>query len=300
VLGDVVGPAADGLRLRPPARAALEAVVGGPVVAADPGPLATVADGIIVLRRIHRFGEGIAAVAAAIDAGDVDAVVDALRGFPDEVGWIEHEVADPSKAPELAAVRSLIVDAAEGVVSAAAAGDAPAALGQLRSVQVICAHRRGPAGASVWRATIERWLRSVIPGYGASGWHPGQTLIVTKNDDSLNVFNGDTGVIVDTGQGRLRVAFDRHGQVLQISPTRLDATEALSAMTIHKAQGSQFGTAVVVLPGPRSRVLTRELLYTGITRAEKRLILVGSEAALRVAVARPIARASGLRDALWP
>jgi exodeoxyribonuclease V alpha subunit len=300
VLGDVVGPAADGLRLRPPAQAAIEAAIGEPVEATDPGPATSVGDGIVVLRRIHRFGEGIGAVASAIDAGDADAVVDALRAGPDEVVWIEHEVADPSHAPELAAIRSVIVDAAQGVVAAAGVGDTRGALARLRSVQVICAHRRGPAGASVWRATIERWLRSTIPGYGTTAWHPGQTLIVTKNDDALNVFNGDTGVIVDVGEGRLRVAFDRHGQVLQISPTRLDATEALSAMTIHKAQGSQFGTAIVVLPAPSSRVLTRELLYTGITRAQERLVLVGSEASVRAAVARPIARASGLRDALWP
>jgi exodeoxyribonuclease V alpha subunit len=142
-------------------------------------------------------------------------------------------------------------------------------------------------------------VRGAVPGYAAAGRHAGQAVLVTKNDAGLGVFNGDTGVVVETEDGRLRVAFDRHGAPLLVSPTRLEATEALSAMTIHKAQGSQFGTAIVVLPHPTSRALTRELLYTGITRAQEHLILVGSEAAVRAAVSRPIARASGIRDALW-
>ena len=85
----------------------------------------------------------------------------------------------------------------------------------------------------------------------------------------------------------------------EIRPSRLSAVETVYAMSVHKSQGSQFDTAAVLLPAPDSRILTRELLYTAVTRARERLVLVGTEEAVRAAVARPIARASGLRGRLW-
>ena len=94
-------------------------------------------------------------------------------------------------------------------------------------------------------------------------------------------------------------AFERGGRVLEIAPSRLSAVETVFAMTVHKSQGSQFDTAAVVLPPPSSRLLTRELLYTAVTRARTRLIVAGTEEAIRAAVARPVARASGLRERLW-
>jgi len=166
-------------------------------------------------------------------------------------------------------------------------------------VQVLCAHRRGLWGASWWRFEIERWLRAAIPGYAIGPWYPGRPLLVTENDYALGVFNGDTGVVVDDGEGRLRAVFDRRGEVLSVRPTRLAAVDSLYAITIHKAQGSQFGSVVVVLPEPTSPILTRELLYTAVTRAQRRLTVVGAEASIRAAVARPVARASGLSGALW-
>ena len=255
--------------------------------------------GIVVLRHVHRYGGGIAAVAEAVESGDGDAVIAALRSSPSAVTWLEVDpTINPSRAPELAAVRSAIVAAARDVARAAEAGRGTEALAALRSVQVLCAHRRGPAGAALWRAEIERWLRTAIPGYGGSAWYVGRPLLVTENDYALGVFNGDTGVVIDEGGGRLRAVFDRRGELLSVRPTRLAAVESLYAMTIHKAQGSQFGTVIVRLPEPTSRVLTRELLYTAVTRAEHQLVVVGSDAAIRSAVARPVARASGLAEAL--
>lgn len=300
VLGDIVGRAANGLHLRPAARNQLEEVVGFPVEASGPGPAASVADGVVVLRRVHRFGGGIADTADAVDNGDPDAVMSVLRSDASDVAWIESGVTDEvGRAAALASVREAVVEAAKAVVAAASAGDAIGALEHLRAVQVLCAHRRGPGGASAWRTEIERWLRSAIPGYGGSVWYVGRPLLVTENDYGLGVFNGDTGVVIDSGGGRLRAVFDRRGEVLEVRPTRLASVESLYAMTIHKAQGSQFRSVVVVLPATNSQVLTRELLYTAITRAQSHLTLVASEAAIRAAVMRPIARASGLADALW-
>jgi exodeoxyribonuclease V alpha subunit len=94
---------------------------------------------------------------------------------------------------------------------------------------------------------------------------------------------------------RVTAAFERG----EVSPARLGAVETVYAMTVHKSQGSQFESVAVLLPGPESPILTRELLYTAITRARRRLVLVGTEAAVRAAVSRPVARASGLRSRLW-
>jgi exodeoxyribonuclease V alpha subunit len=270
------------------------AVLGDIVVSPLPGST--------VLRRVHRFGGSIAIVAQAIEAGDGDAVVDALRNpGADDVNWLEiDDDADPTTAPALTAVRAAVVDTARAVVAAAEVGDAAGALEALRAVQVLCAHRRGPAGAARWRAEIERWLRSTIPGYGAGPWYPGRPLMVTENDYALGVFNGDSGVVIDAGDGVLRAVFERRGEPLVVRPTRLAAIESLYAITIHKAQGSQFGHVVVRLPDPGSPVLTRELLYTAVTRAQHRLTVLGTEAAVRAAVARPVARASGLTAALTP
>ena len=300
VLGDIVGPAADSLQMRPSAVAALDAATGRRVEAVDPGPEVSVGDGIVVLRHVHRFGGGIADVARAIETGAPEAVLEVLRRGSADVEWVETDSSLlPTRAPELAAVRDAVITTATAVVEAARAGDGAAALAALRSVQVLCAHRRGPTGASLWRTEIERWLRATIPGYALGSWYAGRPLIVTENDYALGVFNGDTGVVVDEGDGRLRAVFDRRGEILSVRPTRLASVDSLYAMTIHKAQGSQFGQVIVVLPEPGSPVLTRELLYTAVTRAQQRLTIVSSAAAVSAAVARPVQRASGLVDALW-
>ena len=127
----------------------------------------------------------------------------------------------------------------------------------------------------------------------------GRPILVTENDYATGLFNGDSGVVIAGDAGRVEVAFARAGGFATVSASRLGTAETVHAMTIHKSQGSQVATAIVVVPDAASQLLTRELLYTAITRARERLVLAGSEDAIRRAVCRPIARASGLRDRLW-
>jgi exodeoxyribonuclease V alpha subunit len=272
VLGDIVGPArADAAR-----------------------------PGIVVLDRVHRYGGGIARLADAIRRGDADAVLEVLSEGPDGVRWIGVDAADPAADAELAPLRDLAVAAGRAVVAGARAGDAPAALEGLAALRILCAHRRGPQGVATWNARIESWLAAEIDGFAADRrWYAGRPLLVTENDYELKLYNGDTGVVVASGPDRLTAAFERGGQILGLSPTRLGAVETVYAMTIHKSQGSQFETAAVLLPASTSRILTRELLYTAATRARRELILVGAEEAIRGAVGRPVARASGLGVRLW-
>jgi exodeoxyribonuclease V alpha subunit len=311
VLRDIVGPAGDGLRMSASMLGALSAAVGSEVIAAKPPAGVTFGDGIVVLERVHRFGEGIAAVAEAIRRGDGDAAVAALERAPDsEVTWVAVDVAgahdggagtsDVDFQAALAPVRAVAVAAGGALVDAARAGDAGSALNALGSFRMLCAHRRGPHGVAIWTTQVERWLAAAIEAFDAGERdYVGRPLLVTRNDYELGLYNGDTGVVVATDAGRLSAAFERGGELVSFTPTRLDAVETVYAMTIHKSQGSQFDTAAVVLPDPGSRILTRELLYTAVTRARARLILVGTEEMVRAAVARPVARASGLGERLW-
>jgi len=276
--------------------ASIEAgAVLGDIVAGSGGGGET--PGVAVLVRGRRYGDEIARVAAAIRAGDSDAVVALLRESPGAVTWIDE---DPGGRRSVDAVRTGVVEAARVAIEAARddrAADALAALGRFR---VLCAHRRGPMGVSTWTARIETWLESELPGFSArERWYVGRPLLVTENDRELRLYNGDTGVVVRTADDRVLAAFERGGEPVLYSPSRLGAIDTVYAMTIHKSQGSQFQTAAVLLPEPSSRILTRELLYTAATRAEDRLILVGTEEMVRAAVDRPVARASGLARRLW-
>jgi exodeoxyribonuclease V alpha subunit len=252
-------------------------------------------DGIVVLERVHRFGRGIATVAEAVRRGDADAAVSALEAGRDDVRWIAVDAAEDD-GTELEPLREGAVAAARAVIDAARAGDARGAIDRLAAFRVLCAHRQGPYGVASWMERIERWLAAEVEGSepARGRWYAGRPLLVTENDYGLRLYNGDTGVVVSDGMRGVTAAFERAGEVVRHSPSRLGAVETVHAMTVHKSQGSQFRTAAIVLPDPTSQILTRELLYTAVTRASERLLVVGTEDAVRQAVARPVARASGL------
>jgi exodeoxyribonuclease V alpha subunit len=302
VLGDIVGPATNALPMSTTARARLAAISGQRVPDTDPGSGHAIGDGIVVLRRVHRFGGAIAALAEAVQRGDDDAAVSVLHAGDSNVRWIPHDVSGAGpETRDLAEVRKVAVASGRSVIDAARGGRAADAISALGGFRLLCAHRRGPEGVATWMHHVETWLRSEVDGFATgTEWYVGRPLIVTENDYSLQLYNGDTGVVVETGEGRrLVAAFQRGGAIAEVSPTRLAAVDTVYAMTVHKSQGSQFHTVAFLLPPVTSRVLTRELLYTAVTRAQERLILVGTEESIRAAIERPITRASGLRRALW-
>ena len=300
VLGDVVGPASRGLLLRAPARQALARAAGQTVPIVESPAGSPIGDGVVVLRRVHRFGGSIGRVAEAIQRGDADDVVSLLTAGEHDVHWIPVDIASDAASAKLDAVRAAAVASGRQLVEAARAARAAEAIEALGAFRLLCAHRRGPEGVNTWMSVVERWLAADIEGFGGEGaWYAGRPLLVTENDYSLRLYNGDTGVVVAAGPGRVVAAFERGGDVVEVSPTRLASVDTVYAMTVHKAQGSQFDTVAVLLPGPDSPILTRELLYTAVTRAQRKLFVAGTEESVRAAVSRPIARASGLRRALW-
>lgn len=152
---------------------------------------------------------------------------------------------------------------------------------------------------------MQRWSRTVLEWTSAAtgrlldpaAFYPGQPLLVTGNDYEAGVNNGDIGVVINT-PGGLIAAFERVGQPLLVHPSKLSSVETAYAMTIHRSQGSQYTTVSVILPTRDSALLTRELLYTAITRARRHVRVIGTIDAIVAAVERQVPRASGLRRPL--
>jgi exodeoxyribonuclease V alpha subunit len=289
VLGDIAGAAIDATFGERPA---------------PDGPLAAC---VSVLSRSFRFppGSRIDRFARAVGAGDATTAVALLSDADTDVGT-EDVGADGVRlawidAPgDRADARTILVDevgaAAECVRDRAERGEVEAALAALSELQVLCAHRRGPFGVSGWNRLVEDALAAAKPL--APGFYLGRPVLIPATDRANGLFNGDIGVVVAT-PGGVRVAFAGAGEPRLLAPVRLDAVETVHAMTIHKSQGSEFDHVVVVLPPPDSRLATRELLYTAVTRARRVVTLVGDEAAVARAVTRRVVRASGLADRLW-
>jgi len=177
-------------------------------------------------------------------------------------------------------------------------GSAVDALEALGEVAVLCARRRGLAGVGQWGRDVEGALDERFPGLRwGEEWYPGQPVMITRNDYNLDLYNGDIGVVVSTPEG-MRAVFER-GEIRTFPLSHLTEHATVHAMTIHKSQGSQFDQVVVVLPEGESRLLTRELLYTAVTRARERVSVVGGEDVVRQAIDRSVQRASGLGHLLW-
>jgi exodeoxyribonuclease V alpha subunit len=293
VLGDLVHRPA---RAAPDARASLltEAFPDDirPAVEVE----AELRNDVVRLRRPYRFGSEIDALAEAVRAGDPDRVLEVLRGGGASVSFIETSGDAPASSRHLEDLRGDVAAAGRALHGAARRGDVRAALAALDGHRLLCAHREGPHGVSRWADQVERWLRAAVEGYGTEQeWYVGRPLIVTANDYDVKLYNGDTGAIVDDAATGPVAAFGRGGEPVLVPPNRLSAVQTLHAMTIHRSQGSQFDRVSVLLPPADSRLLTRELFYTAVTRAQRFVRVLGTEAAVRDAVTRPIVRASGLR-----
>jgi exodeoxyribonuclease V alpha subunit len=246
---------------------------------------------IAELRTSHRFGESIRSLAEAVRTGDADVAVELLRSGDQHITFVD----DVDQAGSL---RSILVPHARRLLDAGISGRSSDALAALDEQRLLCAHREGPHGVHHWNRQVERWLGEETGEAFYSDWYAGRPLLVTANDYGLGVYNGDVGVAVLDRERGLRAHIASTTRVLEFAPSRLGQVETMHAMTIHKSQGSQAREIVVVLPPPDSRLLTRELLYTAITRATDRVVVVGAEDDVRAALERRAVRATGLRQRL--
>jgi exodeoxyribonuclease V alpha subunit len=283
---------------------------------AEPGSGSALGQQTVVLGPSHRFGGLIGQLAVAVNRGDAPAATALLRGGGEALGLIES--GDPAELLPLAvqghaAYLQALSQRPVEPAGASATGFEPWALGVLEKFdgfRVLCALRDGPWGVTGLNAAIERALaqRGLLPQGSRQGeWYAGRPVMVTRNDPGLGVFNGDIGIVLPfprtpgapPAADRLRVCFRDGAGLRSVAPGRLAEVQTAYAMTVHKSQGSEFGHVALVLPGEDAQVLTRELLYTGITRARRAFTLVApGPQLLAAACARRTRRFSGLSGLL--
>ena len=288
---------------RPPAALDREPAIPHGGIAKRPRQRSPLASCVVELVRNWRFDEGggIGRLAAAIVRGDAPAAVAALRD-PSDTAVELHPLPDAA-AFERLALRFADEHFAPALREALALCEPPAeGAGPLSSFRVLCAHRIGSFGAERFNRSVERRLRTLGLVRTHDAFYPGRPILVTRNDPRTRLSNGDTGVVLRDAAGRAQVWFpeleDAEGGPRLVPPARLPPHESFFALTVHRAQGSEY-EEVAVAPGPAdSRVVTRELLYTAVTRARRRVVVYGAAESVAAAVERPTERSSGLCDAL--
>ncbi len=245
------------------------------------------------LSTVHRYGGAIGRLAEALRRGDVDAAMVEMESDDPAV-----QLIDPADATAVDQVVVDVVDRATAMWRAAEAGDAERALAALDGHRLLCAHREGRFGVRGWNLRVERGVAESTGITHYAEWYSGRPILVTANNQTLEVWNGDVGVTMRRPDGRLEVALVAGAGPRRLATTRLPDTETMHATTVHKAQGSQAGVVTVVMPPDESALLTRELFYTAVTRAQLQVRIIGTEASIRAAVARRAGRASGLAERL--
>jgi len=260
----------------------------------EPAPPLAVAGSIVRLTRSHRYAAtgGIGRLAEAVRAGDADAALAILA----DAGQADVERCELASSAALTTRLGFEVRRLEAAVAGERLPEAR--LARLGDYRVLCAHRRGPFGVEALSRVLDEAaaLERRVASRGVE-W-PGRLVLVTRNAPAQSLWNGDVGLVERLPEG-LRALFpDPKGGVRSLSLARLPAHESAIAMSVHKSQGSEFRTVDLVLAPHPTRLMTRELLYTGITRARERLRIHASEAVLRAAIARRARRDSGLADRL--
>jgi len=251
-------------------------------------------DNVVELRTVYRFNEEIAAIAGYINRGESAAVLALLddpalesivRASPD---WLEY-----------AGKKYIAFLDAAG--SASGTADVAALFSLFSEFRILCAVRQGPFGVHTVNDSIERFLASVGFECNRNEWYIGKPIIVTRNDYTLGLYNGDIGICLPDfdGDGDLVIWFESEdGEYRTCLPVRLPASDTVWAMTIHKSQGSEFDEVLVLLPEDDIPILSREILYTAVTRAREKALILGENEVFETTISRRIERLSGFTDNL--
>jgi len=257
-------------------------------------PVAAIADSLALLRKSYRFHEhsGIGHLARAVNTGDSRGCKAVLRqGYEDIAAHTLNEASYP------ALVEQAVTGYREYLQAIRDGASADAVLAAFGRCQLLCALREGPYGVDGLNEAVEQALQrsGLISQEGQ--WYSGRPVIITRNDPALGLYNGDIGVAMPNDEGQLRVWFEQREE--PVLPSRLPSHQTVYAMTIHKSQGSEFDRVLMILPDRDNPVLTRELVYTGITRAKGLCEIYGSWEIMAAAIERPTRRSGGLGSLLW-
>ncbi len=250
---------------------------------------------LAVMHRSYRFGtgSGIGLLAESIKKGDSLRCVELLRDgqFPD-IRIIED-------GTESSAVSVIEQKADEFFTGPSSGTSAETMAGFIRSFSVLTAMRRGIRGAENMNTLVEKALASWDIIDPSERFYTGRPVMIRTNNYRLNLFNGDIGIIRNTDSEKNALFHDEGGDIRSIPLMRLPEHETAFAMTVHKSQGSEFDSIMLVLPRKWNRLLTRELLYTAVTRARKNVVIVADGELLKQMVITPVNRSTGLRERIW-
>ncbi|NLE01730.1 MAG: ATP-binding domain-containing protein, partial [Fibrobacter sp.] len=256
-----------------------------------------IADTIVTLRKSYRFSENsaIGTLSRAIRDGQPAEAKRILRSSnTDECLW-ENLPSQPAIKDYLRKIVQTYY------LPLYQTGNPQDALSYFDRFRILCASRQGPYGVE----SINRQIISILISMGiiSSGetHYKGLPLMITGNDYGLNLYNGDTGLLFPDNESRgLKAIFNApDGTLKKYIPRQISAWETAYAMTVHKSQGSEFDHILLILPPIQNPVLTRELLYTAVTRARKKVILWSTEPILEHTISSKTTRSSGLRKLLW-
>ncbi|MDR0478162.1 MAG: exodeoxyribonuclease V subunit alpha [Desulfobulbaceae bacterium] len=247
-------------------------------------------DNRAVLTTTYRFNPAIGVFANSIRQGNVKAAW-TMAASPDypEIRLEERASAEALWAERLPAYMEIV----KNFPKEARIGEIFAAF---RRLQTLCATRTGAWGVTGVNQRVERLLRRKGHAMGHDLWYSGRPVLLRRNDFSLGLYNGDLGICLpdDNSGGGFQVWFDGGGGFRRFPPWRLPEHDTAWAITIHQSQGSECAEVLLILPNKDHPVLSRELLYTGVTRARDTVRLMASQEIFRLALERPVARHSGL------
>ena len=257
-----------------------------------------IADCVVLLQTNYRFerSSGLHQLSLAINAGDATAARQLLLE--------SQETSAPLRMQDLPAPSELKKALREPVLAgfgpAIQSADPSGALAALNQFRILSAVRHGPCGVEKLNRLVEEILLEAGWITKPSPWYLGRPVMILRNDYNLKLFNGDIGIAAEDGDGQLRVHFPGSDQTIRsFLPLRLPEHQTAFAMTVHKSQGSEFDELLMILPSRDAPVLTRELIYTGLTRARRRVTIWSDETIFSGAVARTVQRDSGLHELLW-
>lgn len=254
-------------------------------------PRSRLGDAVVLLTHSHRFAgdSGIGELARRINAGDAPGTLALLREGAAELLW--------NAEPSAAALVERLEQGYAAYLQAARQGDPAAAFAAFNGFRALTAQREGAFGVAGLNEALEARFKRRLGVASRERWYPGRAIMVRQNDYALGLFNGDIGLCLQSGDG-LRVFFEGEQGFRGFAPARLPSHDSAFAMTVHKSQGSEFSEVLLALPEQPSPLLTRALLYTGITRARQRVELWALPARLAEAVKARAERASGLAERL--
>lgn len=291
--GAVFAELCEGRGFNPETAAALQRLTGQPVEAQMPS--SKLGDAVVLLTHSHRFAgdSGIGELARRINAGDAAGTLNLLKEGRADLAW----QAQP--APN--ALLDRLEQGYAPYLSAARSGDVAATFTAFNGFRALTAQRQGAWGVEGINEALEARIKRRFSLPSRERWYPGRAIMVRQNDYALGLFNGDIGICLASANG-LRVFFESAGEseptFRPFSPARLPSHDSAFAMTVHKSQGSEFSEVLLALPDTASPLLTRSLLYTGITRAKHKVEIWALPARLAEAVSTRAERAAGLAERL--